>query len=447
MNSFYADWRGALTQKGANEHWLLTGRMFFGARDAPWLEPFSGVGRELVLVASTIRQVDRLVRRSRSAADTCWGRELTLSLPVSSPTRWGRASGELAELLHWLTDDVWTLEFVRNSDAPAVQQNLFDERPVPKAKAIALFSGGLDSVAGADVWLGRTEPTYLFSVSGDNVHAKHARAAGELIERRHAGRTSLLAATHQLRKAQVFERSQRTRGFFFFSLAAAAAEALGLRRLVTFEAGVGAMNLPMNAAQTEAENTRAMHPRTLLLLKSFFSRLFDSEFSVEAPFLFMTKGEPCKAVPGSLSQLARAAYSCDEPQARKPNPFEHCGFCTSCLFRRSALFAAMGRRDPTAYRESPSESRHAYEREAFRDQAIRFTAWKTAREVLSYSPDVRYALRFARQSPEHRDATEEDLVRLFNQHGAEAISMLSQPNSSKPPHRSRHNQESIHAVG
>ena len=86
-------------------------------------------------------------------------------------------------------------------------------------------------------------------------------------------------------------------------------------------------------------------------------------------------------------------------------------------------------------------------RDAFRDQAIRFTAWKTAREVLSYSPDVRYALRFARQSPEHRDATEEDLVRLFNQHGAEAISMLSQLNSSKPPHRSRHNQESIHAVG
>ena len=88
--------------------------------------------------------------------------------------------------------------------------------------------------------------------------------------------------------------------------------ALGLRRLVTFEAGVGAMNLPMNAAQTGAENTRAMHPRTLLLAQSLFSRLFGSDFSVEAPFIFVTKGELCQSVSRNLHALPTPA-TCPRP--------------------------------------------------------------------------------------------------------------------------------------
>lgn len=447
MTAFTVDWRGELSYRGADSRLLPTGRMSFGTRNAGWLEPFSGPGRELVLVASTVRQADRLVKRSASTADSCWGRSLELTVPVKNVARWKRVTAELEELLQWLTDDSWRLQFVKNEDAAAVQQNLFDDQPVPNASAIALFSGGLDSVAGTDAWLAREVPTYLFSVSGDNVHAKHAAASAKMLEGLHPGKLSLLAATHQLRKAKVFEKSQRTRGFFFFALAAAAAHALDLRRLVTFEAGVGALNLPMNAAQTGAENTRAMHPKTLLLAQAVFNRLFDSEFSVEAPFLYATKGELCGSVTSDLAQLARASYSCDEPQARKPRPFEHCGFCTSCLFRRSALHAVLGRKDPTQYRGSPRGSEGAYERDAFCDQAHRFGEWTSIDDVFAYSPDARFARTFAKQSVDHCKRGDDELVKLFNRHGAEATAMLSDLAPTRSAHNARSRQETHHAVG
>lgn len=397
------------------------GRISFGTRKAPWLQPFSGIGRDLVLLASSVRQVDRLAPRSDARRPSAWGRSLELRVPVSKPHRWSEVHEQLEELLNWLTDDSWRLAFESSADAPAVQQQLFDERPVREAQSVALFSGGLDSAAGADAWLKSGSATYLFSVSGDNVHAKYARQGAEFIQAKHPGRTSLIAATHQLRQGKAADDTQRTRGFFFLALAAAAAHALDIRRVLTFEAGVGALNLPMNRAQTGADNTRAMHPRTLLLCQSVFSKLFESEFRVDAPFLLKTKGEVCQATGADIREIALASYSCDTPQGRRPKPFQHCGVCTSCLFRRSALFRALRQKDPTDYARDPRTLDDAYELDAFREQAVLFSAWRQSSEILAYAPHARWAPEYLKTG--FRGA-ERELVSLFNRHGAEVSAFL-----------------------
>jgi len=146
-----------------------------------------------------------------------------------------------------------------------------------------------------------------------------------------------------------------------------------------------------------------------------------------------------------LSQLARVAYSCDVPQARKPRPFEHCGVCTSCLFRRSALFAALGRKDPTQYRDTPLSPEHSYERDAFLEQAHQFSSWKSLADVLGYSPNTRFALTFARETPHFSGDSEQALVRLFNRHGNEAAALFAHLSRSATRSREQH-QESLHAI-
>ncbi len=111
------------------------------------------IAADLIEISARVHAVDRLVQRpSVQAADagSTWARNLWVEMPVREPQLWNAHAERLMELLAWLTDDTWNLEFFQLSEGAGPldesQGFLFDT--VPHGSAPVLFSGGLDSTAG-----------------------------------------------------------------------------------------------------------------------------------------------------------------------------------------------------------------------------------------------------------------------------------------------------------
>ena len=108
-----------------------------------------------------------------------------------------------------------------------------------------------------------------------------------------------------------------------------------------YENGIGALNLPMNETQLGVDNYRGIHPLSLMMTEELFSFVMGQSVRIRNPFLFTTKAEMCRALSSKgLIDAVELTVSCDGfPQRVKDSP-PQCGYCTSCILRRQALFAS-----------------------------------------------------------------------------------------------------------
>jgi 7-cyano-7-deazaguanine synthase in queuosine biosynthesis len=289
-----------------------------------------------------------------------WARRMNLKLPVRHPEVWRepRAAAALADVLRHFTDDEWHLEFVARREAgrPAERQEYLFAAPQSDAVRVALYSGGLDSFAGAARQCAELSDHSFVLVSGvTNSRQRSAqREQVRALVRRFGRNVCHLTVPFGINwRGQphngVEDASQRTRGFLFSTLGAATAIAAGSRELYVYENGVGAINLPCDATQLGTSNSRAVNPLSLRRMSEFAELLTGSTFTFRNPFLFQTKGEMCRhpSVRG-LAAYVPTTFSCDgfPVQARGKS---QCGSCTSCLLRRLSLESAgLSAADPGA---------------------------------------------------------------------------------------------------
>ena len=321
----------------------LDGRAVIGrlSRDLP------PMAADLLEIAAMAYAADRLVPRpsERACSDgSSWGRQLWLQVPVRNPSLWNSVCERLADLLGWLTDDVWTIEFSQLAHGAGPLDNrqgfLFDT--VPRNSPCALFSGGLDSALGLAHDL-RSSNAVVVSVHTNN----RMKAAQRQIVR--ALEDDVNAACVQLQyrvslRESDRENSQRSRGLLFLATGIATAWALGHDQLRVYENGIGAINLPYLRSQEGSQATRSMHPRTLRMAEDLATAVSGRSFKIEAPYLLLTKAEAVRAVPEITAAVIAAAVSCDTAFAARVAGPAQCGACTSCLLRRQALISG-GRSD------------------------------------------------------------------------------------------------------
>lgn len=320
---------------------------------------------DLVDVALAAHLADRLSPRRPPSADRYhfhWNRHLHLTLPVRDVRRWRgpRLQSRLQQVLALLTEDAWEFDFVARPGerrVAEIQGYLFPDRPAPPL-SVALFSGGLDSLAGLCHQLA-ARPADSFVLFAGGTSRRIIGAQRSLAAELHArlGRAIVPVVVpcglRQRGKRQYDgdERTQRTRAFVFQCLGAATALLAGSNALEIYEHGIGALNLPYTAAQLGTHSTRATDPRVLAAMADFVSLALDRPFSFRLPFLAFTKAELAASVRDlGLAELIRRTFSCDGfPQRIAGRP--QCGVCTSCLLRRQALHAAglEGHDDRDAY--------------------------------------------------------------------------------------------------
>lgn len=312
--------------------------------------------RDWLRVAMAVYVTDRISLRSDSSA---WekrmeGRSLSIRIPVVNLESWsGEVKEALVETLEFFTGDRWEIELVRHPSlrrAPATEA-LLDLRPdIP---FVGLFSGGLDSFAGAVTQAldhPQQQGVMVAASSNSRIYSQQRNLLDET-NRQIKGRAKPLVPIHifhsmdrlaaqHLKGDAKQESSQRSRGFLFMCIGLALSHSLGADSLWVYENGIGAINLPHTPSGQGVDYTRAMNPIGLNMMSNLASRYFDTSIRVKNASLWRTKGEMCSrlGVEGFV-ELAVKTVSCDKSGRRKSNDHIQCGYCTSCILRRISLAA------------------------------------------------------------------------------------------------------------
>lgn len=288
---------------------------------------------------------DRRGRGDGSDYGKLWRRQLHFHISVRDPGRWNRQDvmDALVEAVGFLSDDEYQFTFTNDPSPTPYQEYIqFNEAtPWDQADDVVLFSGGLDSLAGA--------VEQIISLQKRLILVTHAPC-------------TKFETWHQTLRAQINQRSgptpphyvkvtankltdteeytQRTRSFLYASLAATIANMTGKQRIRFFENGVTSLNLPINGQIIGSRATRTTHPETLRRFAHLFSVLSDALFVVENPFQWHTKTEIVKKILDLGCQgMIENSTSCAHTW-RMMKLVSHCGTCSQCVDRRFATIAA-----------------------------------------------------------------------------------------------------------
>lgn len=321
------------------------------------LGPVPPLHVDFVRLAVTAFLADRCSQRNRGTG-LRWDRELDITVPVSDPDLWNGAASNLAEHLHLLSGDWWTLRFEKKR-APKKGRI----QKVAPAEVVCLFSGGADSLAGAiaahqalgaaPVLVSHWDFSQVAGVQNDLV-GQLRELWGEDIEHHSI---ELMRRGHQVGSGLEFpdEKSRRSRSLLFLALGLAVAAARGGAELWMSENGYTSINPPLTRERRGSLTTRTTHPAFLDGLPETLHAL-GLTVRLRNPFETKTKGEvlgeAAAALPnGAAAELFSMSHSCGKPAWFKGFSLgEHCGVCYGCLIRRGSFIAA-GMTDSTRYIE------------------------------------------------------------------------------------------------
>lgn len=299
---------------------------------------FPAIIADLVDLAVAIHASDRLAPHHLGGKP----RRLQVVLPVRHPELLSAEPfrTKLEELLDWATGSEWVFDFQKRIVAERLVEH--QSLPIaPKGCEVALWSGGLDALAGLYTRL-QMYPEKSFVLFGtgssDQVYNRQGKVA-QTVQSIFPSRCTLFRVRIRFQDSgmQLKNKLSRSRGVVFTLLGAACAYLMGQRVLCVYENGIGAINLPYRASAVGLDHSRSVHPLTLLMVSDVVSKLLGEEFRVQNPFLFWTKAKMCKTLAeDGRNDLVSLTMSCDSPHRQQPI---QCGYCSSCLLRRQALFA------------------------------------------------------------------------------------------------------------
>lgn len=318
---------------------------------------------ELALVALGVWLADTRLSRQQHSQDN-WTRDIHLSVPVHNPDRWQTCAQLICRLLGTLSGDIWVISFY----AAPPEMTVYAERLSVEdsleggAPPVALFSGGLDSFAGAIDAYGREPHAPIFVSQVDGGNSQTVESLTELLATR-TGRQVEIVRWAVSSRASDFgpgfsgqgELTMRARSFLFFAASAVVASAWKSARVLVPENGFISLNVPLDPWRLGALTTRTTHPFVIARFNDLLAKL-GLPMRLENPFQGKTKGEML-AQCADLSLLwdgLDLTVSCSKPKFVRRYRAEfgtsHCGTCWPCLIRRAAIKRAYPTRpDPTKY--------------------------------------------------------------------------------------------------
>jgi 7-cyano-7-deazaguanine synthase in queuosine biosynthesis len=305
---------------------------------------------DLLEVASYVYAADSAISRGGrmdAQMGKRWRRNFRFVIPVRRPDLWSSdpVSSALVETLSFLSEDEYELEFRSLDNAPVVED--YFEFPDSELTGftpdeVILFSGGLDSLAGAvEELVAHGKKVALVSHrSARMIVSAQKHLVEELRSRVGPDRMLHVPVWAHLVGSLGGEPTHRTRSFLFAALGAVTARLFGIDRINFFENGVVSLNLPPVAQVVGARATRTTHPQALAGFRRVLAEVLERPFEVENPFTWLTKAEVVERISANgYGNLIRRTRSCTRVRdMTKLHP--HCGQCSQCIDRRFAVLAA-----------------------------------------------------------------------------------------------------------
>lgn len=300
---------------------------------------------DLLEVAVYVYSADQAIGRG-GITDTGrrWRRDFQFHIPVREPDLWSypEVSGTLVDVLSFLSDDDYGFVFSKLVDPPPFQLYFDSMAPEFTADEVALFSGGLDSLAGAiqEVLIDQREVALISHTSASKRKPRIAALAADVAARAERGALHHIPVSATKAESIGHEYTQRSRSFLYAALAATVTSVLGHNRIRFYENGVTSINLPIAPQVVGGRATRTTHPQSIGGFARLLSTLFARPFAVEAPFLWKTKTDVARLIKDhGCGDLVARSVSCSKT-VEATRLHTHCGRCSQCIDRRFATLAA-----------------------------------------------------------------------------------------------------------
>lgn len=311
---------------------------------------------DLLEVAAYVYCADQRLSRGGSTlpgygAD--WRRSLHFVIAVRCPEVWQSSEIQetLSETLGFLSDDRFSFEFQRAED-PVQPRELYFSDLIDASMEhdqVALFSGGVDSFAGAvdDIVSRGTSVALVGHYSASKVNHIQKCLIDGLKQRGFERSISYIPVWVTNQESRATEHTQRTRSFLFACLGLIIARMSGKDSFCFYENGVVSINLPLAGDVIGGRATRTTHPKVLRDLEKLFSALLERTIQIRTPLQWLTKTEvTLKLQEAGLADMLGMTSSCTRPRMWRQKQ-RHCGVCSQCIDRRFAVLAAgMGAYDP-----------------------------------------------------------------------------------------------------
>jgi 7-cyano-7-deazaguanine synthase in queuosine biosynthesis len=314
---------------------------------------------DLIRIASFVLGADGAVDRGKEEdiTDERWCRRFRFVVDVANPTFWNRedVTATLERVLGFVSQDTFRFEFQPTPPAPkrrGGEQLVFAGEggkpfvPWDDIQDVSMFSGGLDSFSGAAelVLTQRRRAVLVTHCTSTKVKRVQKDLVQELCA---AARTtgapvpvhvSLDLERHDSRLRQ--ERTQRTRSFLYAAIAGAVANLIGRDRVLMYENGVIAINLPLVGSIVGARATRTAHPHALAGFGELLTLVARRELRVHNPFALKTRTEIIAGLGASPAlPLAQTTLSCAHAHMGTTE-YPQCGRCSQCIDRQFGFIAA-----------------------------------------------------------------------------------------------------------
>ena len=306
---------------------------------------------DLLQIAAYVFCADRMANRGERSSinNTAWSRSFEFSIPVLDYDFWQNnlIKTALNDVLTFMTGDrKYEFNFIKSNRNPTEVENkqysIFAGEKRDFNGDIMLFSGGLDSLAGAVQRLNDYPDHSLCVVSHrSNKTVTHTQEALIQFLGTKFGRRlkpyGFECCNHNGLKSK--EETQRTRIFLFSAIAFALCSYYQKHEFFIYENGITSINLPKQTDVINARASRTTHPKTLGLLRRFY-KLFDPDFNIIAPFYAQTKAEIMEIFEKYNEKgIITSSVSCSSSRT-KPGQVAHCGCCSQCIDRRFSVYAA-----------------------------------------------------------------------------------------------------------
>lgn len=396
---------------------------------------------DLLELAGCVYAADGTVPRGnwvRDGSSERWARHFRLEVGVRDIAFWQapEVAGMFARALSLLSGDRWELSFEAMSRPPPTEPYLeFDadasaDWPFREPDRVLMFSGGLDSLAGAVEQAASGKPLLLISHhAAPQIHKRQKDLLGAL--------TAAFPGVH-IRRVGVWvnrteslrggEYTQRTRSFLFWAIGLAVGVSIGAGGVRFFENGVVSLNLPIEDQVVGSRASRTTNPIAMSALERLGGMVAERPFAVDNPFVTMTKGEVIGVLMRhGVAGLIAHTCSCTRTMQQRKQAW-HCGVCSQCIDRRFGILAAEAAdHDPVSdYRVDPLLGA----RPKREDQIMAVAYARHADDLAKMSPDdvaTRFATEVGRAARGlgNVEASSRILSELHVRHGQAVRAVLS----------------------
>ena len=280
----------------------------------------------------------------RSASPDGWTRKIHLTIAVNDINLWKNQQNSIQSILNFLTTDIWKITFEKDGEPPPANTDSI----AGKEKAVALLSGGLDSLIGIIDLVNQGKKVLAVSQIVRGEKEKQI----EFFKKTGGSRHFQFTNSQKNRVGQT-ENSQRARSLLFIAYGILSACSLSRYRdgnnvdLYICENGFISINPPLTSARIGSLSTRTTHPIYFSYLNLLLNNL-GIRVNLRNPYQMKTKGEMlvnCRDQ-NLVSSLAHQSTSCG---TYLRHGYKHCGRCIPCLIRRAA-FKKWDKIDRTDYK-------------------------------------------------------------------------------------------------